>query len=209
MQLSSPRGPAHQRRIARALIAAALLAAPSIASAQAAAPTLPPELVSVRAGLEQYQDPIVAVRDGYLSTVVCVDFPQGSSEGTMQYAKGGMGVHFLNMGNVGPTLDPAKPQVLIYKPEGDTLRLVAAEWFMPADVAGATPPTIFGQQLQGPMEGHQPIMPAGFHHYDLHVWLWQSNPAGVFSPTNPTVSCPKTGYSFSGMPPKMVGDHAH
>ena len=40
-----------------------------------------------------------------------------------------------NMGNVGPKLDPAKPQVLIYEPTGDTLRLVAAEWFMPADLA--------------------------------------------------------------------------
>jgi len=209
MQLTILRRIAGGLRLPLLLAATAVLASPSVARAQAASATLSPELQSVRAGLEQYQDPIVAVRDGYLSTVVCVDFPQGSSEGTMQYVKGGMGVHFLNMGNIGPTLDPAKPQVLIYKPEGDKLRLVAAEWFMPADVAGATPPTIFGQQLQGPMEGHQPIMPAGFHHYDLHVWLWQSNPAGVFSPTNPTVSCPKTGYSYSGLPPKMVGDHAH
>ena len=40
------------------------------------------------------------------------------------------------------------------------------------------------------MEGHQPLMPAGMHHYDLHVWLWKTNADGVFSPTNPAVKCP-------------------
>jgi hypothetical protein len=28
----------------------------------------------VRAGLNKYQDPMVAVADGYLSTVACIDF---------------------------------------------------------------------------------------------------------------------------------------
>jgi hypothetical protein len=26
-------------------------------------------------------------------------------------------------------------------------------------------------------------------HYDLHVWLWQDNPAGMFALFNPTVTC--------------------
>jgi hypothetical protein len=26
-------------------------------------------------------------------------------------------------------------------------------------------------------------------HYDLHVWTHKANPAGVFSPFNPKVSC--------------------
>jgi hypothetical protein len=193
-----------------AAAAIALFAPPSMARAQGAATpaALPPELVAVRAGLEKYQDPIVAVHDGYLSTVACVEFPQGMSEGTMKYVPGGMGVHFLNLNFVGPTLDPAKPQVLIYEPDGDKLKLVAAEWFMPAAVAGATPPSIFGKPLEGPMEGHPPIMPPEFHHYDLHVWLWKSNPAGVYSSTNPAVKCPQGGYSHAGAAPKMVG-HEH
>ncbi len=37
------------------------------------------------------------------------------------------------------------------------------------------------------MEGHDPQMP---RHYDLHVWLWQANPAGIFAPFNPNVRCP-------------------
>ncbi|HWP36250.1 MAG TPA: hypothetical protein VNL18_01730, partial [Gemmatimonadales bacterium] len=158
--------------------------------------------------LDRYRDPIVAVHDGYLSTLGCIEYPTGSSEGTMKYPAGGMGVHFLNLSFISPTLDPAKPQVLIYEPDGDRLRLVAAEWFLPVQAAGGTPPAIFGKQLEGPMEGHKPVMPEGLHHYDLHVWLWKENSAGVFSPTNPAVRCPKGAYSFADAPPKMV-PHAH
>jgi hypothetical protein len=190
-----------------ALLVAALTLG-SVAQAQNGAAGLSPELQSVRTELEKYQDPIVAVADGFLSTLICVDFPTGHSEGTMSYVAGGMGVQFLNLGNIGPTLDPTKPQVLIYEPDGHKLRLVAAEWFVPAE-ASASPPTIFGKQLEGPMEGHHPLMPAGLHHYDLHVWLWKDNPAGIFSPTNPAVKCPKEGYSFAESAPKLVPHPAH
>lgn len=174
------------------------------ASAQRAVPGLPAELESVRTALDRYRDPIVAVHDGYLSTVACIAYSEGGTEGTMQYAPGGMGVHFLNLGFIGPVLDPAKPQVLIYEPVGDELRLVAAEWFVPAALAGDQRPTIFGQPLQGPMEGHKPLMPAEAYHYDLHVWLWKANPAGVFSPTNAAVTCPQGAYSFDESAPKEV-----
>ncbi|HJU74559.1 MAG TPA: hypothetical protein VJ717_12495 [Gemmatimonadaceae bacterium] len=182
-----------------------LIALPREAVAQSAA--LPSQLQSVRASLDKYNDPIVAIHDGYLSTVGCIDFPKGGSEGSMRYAAGGMGVHFFNPQYVGPTLDPAKPQVLIYEPIGDKLRLVAAEWFVPLELAKDTRPSIFGKELEGPMEGHQPLMPAGAHHYDLHVWLWKTNSEGVFSPTNPAIKCPKSGYSFSEAAPKMVHKH--
>jgi hypothetical protein len=192
-------------RGAAACVALTLAVVPRTAAAQAA--PLPSELQSVRALLDKYSDPIVAVHDGFLSTLGCVEYPKGGSEGAMRYAPGGMGVHFINMGNVGPTLDPAKPQVLIYEPVGDKLRLVAAEWFMPAQIAGTTRPSIFGKELEGPMEGHKPLMPAEVHHYDLHVWLWKTNPEGVFSPTNPAVKCPAAAYSFAEDAPKMVHKH--
>ena len=187
-----------------AALAVLLVASASQASGQA---SLTPELQRVKAQLDKYNDPIVAVHDGFLSTLGCVEYPKGGKEGEMNYVAGGMGVHFINMGNVGPTLDPAKPQVLIYEPVGDKLRLVAAEWFMPAQVAGSTRPSVFGKELQGPMEGHKPLMPAEVHHYDLHVWLWKPNPAGVYSPTNPAVKCPKAAYSFAEDAPKMVHTH--
>jgi len=167
------------------------------------AAALSPELQQARAGLEKYQDPVVAVHDGYFSTVACVEYKKGEA-GHMQYQPGGMGVHFLNLQLLGPKLDPAKPQVLIYEPVGDKLVLAAAEWFMPTDIAAGTRPAIFGQELQGPMEGHEPLQPKGLHHYDLHVWLWKDNPAGIFSPTNPAVKCPKGSYSFTETAPKLV-----
>lgn len=167
-------------------------------------PQLPPDLAAVRAALDKYKDPVLAVHDGYFSTLGCIAYSQGmTGHGEMAYKAGGMGVHFLNMANVGPTLDPAKPQVLIYEPVGDKLRLAAAEWFMPLQISKEAP-SIFGQALQGPMAGHEPLLPAAMHHWDLHVWLWKANPNGLFSPTNSSVKCPKTGYSFEEKPPEMV-----
>jgi hypothetical protein len=168
---------------------------------QAGAAKLSAPLAGARASLDKYRDPLVAVRDGYLSSVSCIDFPKGAADGPVTYKPGAMGVHFINMSNVGPKLDPAKPQVLIYKPAGDKLQLVAAEWFMPAALvkAGTPRPRIFDQDMQGPMPGHEPIMPASLQHYDLHVWLWEENPSGVFEPTNANVKCPANGYShFEG-----------
>ena len=115
----------------------------------------------------------------------------------MKYVPGGMGVHFLNGQLLGPNLDPAKPQVLIYEPVNGKLKLAAAEWFMPEQVAGGKAPAIFGQTLYGPMDGHQPIMPKELRHYDLHVWLWKTNPKGVFTSTNAAVKCPPSDpYTF-------------
>ncbi|MBA3343447.1 MAG: hypothetical protein H0T48_16650 [Gemmatimonadaceae bacterium] len=149
------------------------------------------DLQSARTALEKYRDPFAAVRDGYFSTLACVDFPEGAVDGPVEYPPGAMGVHFLNPGNIGPTLDPAKPQVLIYEPVKGKLSLVAAEWFVPVAAAGSAIPEIFGQKLAGPMDGHEPIMPATLRHYDLHVWLWKDNPRGVFTSTNARVKCPK------------------
>ena len=167
------------------------------AGAPASSAKLTPELMSARDALAKYADPLVAVRDGYFSTIACVDFPHGAKDGPVDYPPGAMGVHFLNTANIGPTLDPAKPQVLIYEPVGGKLKLVAAEWFMPAQVVGDKPaPSIFGQTLAGPMDGHEPIMPAALRHYDLHVWFWKDNPRGIFSSTNSAVKCdPKAPYT--------------
>ena len=108
----------------------AMVVAASAANAQVqqtGQPTLPANLTATRAALEKYQDPIAAVREGYFSTLGCVDYPKGGGgQGEMAYKPGGMGVHFLNPALIGPKLDSLKPQVLIYEPVGSHLRLVAA-----------------------------------------------------------------------------------
>ncbi|MDH5591013.1 MAG: hypothetical protein OEZ65_14425 [Gemmatimonadota bacterium] len=169
----------------------------------AALPDLPPELEEVRTALERFQDPFAALREGYLSTVGCLEFPGGGMDGEMAYKPGAMGVHFLNPAYIGPVLDPLKPQVLLYEWVGDELRLNGAEWFAPVAVS-PTAPTIFGRTLDGPMEGHEPILPVELHHWDLHVWLWNDNPNGLFHPTNSNVSCPPGPYTIEDHPPTMV-----
>lgn len=176
----------------------------SAPQAHAQAPTLSPELEKVRAALEKYQDPVMAVHDGYYSTLGCTEFVPGGPD-RVQYGKpGGMGVHFLNTHLIGPVPDPMRPPVLLYEPAGDKIRLVAAEWFVPLATGVKERPKLFDQSFYGPMEGHHPLMPRELHHYDLHVWLFKTNPAGMYNPTNPSVKCPKTGYSIKDQPPKLV-----
>jgi hypothetical protein len=181
-----------------------LSAQPLLSQAGSTSSSPSPTLEEVRAALDKYQDPILAIHDGYFSTVACVQFPAAGGAGQVQYKAGGMGVHFLNVGLIGPTLDPLRPQVLLYEQDGDKLRLTGAEWFVPLSAAATARPRLFGQPFDGPMEGHHPLMPEMLHHYDLHAWLWKKNPAGMFSPTNPTIKCPKAGYSLSEQAPKLV-----
>ncbi len=199
---------ARSRGFARgiALLAGLCGALALTASAQAGGPELSPELARVRAALERYQDPFVAVRDGYLSTVGCVHYPKAGGPGRIPYPAGAMGIHFLNLQLVGPVPDPMRPPILLYEPVDGTLRLVAAEWFIPLATGIKERPTIFGQPFQGPMPGHEPLLPKALHHYDLHVWLWKANPAGLFAPTNPDVRC--AGLAIAEEAPGTV-PHSH
>jgi hypothetical protein len=73
------------------------------------------------------------------------------------------------------------------------VKLVRVEyWKRDADqnlaIAGDRP-SLFGQPFDGPVLGHGApgVMPI---HYDLHVWVAEENPSGVFAMFNPEVSCP-------------------
>ena len=128
----------------------------------------------VRNATAKYHDVNVAIADGYLPNPHCVAGPEG-----------GMGYHYFNP-QLGGDLetDPLTPELLIYAPSGNGLKLVAVEYFQ-ANV-GQARPTIMGQRFDGPMAGHEPGMP---EHYDLHFWIWQPNPDGVFADWNPSVRC--------------------
>ena len=162
-----------------------------------------PELQRVRQALDKYRDPIRAVHDGYFSTVGCVEYPRPGAPGQVPYPAGGMGVHFFNVSLMGK-LDPLQPQVLVYEPSGGKLRLVAAEYFVPLSPDLKERPQLFGRPFDGPMAGHHPLMPHDLSHYDLHVWLWKKNPAGLFAPTNPAVKCPDSPYTFKEIAPAIV-----
>jgi hypothetical protein len=137
------------------------------------------DLAGMRRDLARYGDVGVALMAGYVPVSGCEVSPAG-----------GMGIHYLNPALVNST-DTAAPAVLLYEPTaaGD-LRLIGAEWFaVDADQDLGTDddrPSLLGRPFDGPMLGHSPDMPV---HYDLHVWLYEANPDGVFAPWNPRVDC--------------------
>jgi hypothetical protein len=169
------------------------------ASAEEFSPEVNTQLDATRAALEPFKDPVFAVRSGYFSTLGCV-----------YYAAGGMGVHFVNPALFGPEVDPTKPQILVYEPDGEgKLQLVAAEWLVPLATGVKERPQLFGRPFDGPMEGHEPLLPRDLHHYDLHAWLWKDNPEGMFNAVNPDVTCEgKHPYALFEEPPKGV-THTH
>lgn len=149
-------------------------------------------LAEVRRATAKYQDVNVALADGYEPDPVCAASPMGA-----------MGVHYVNPALLQQPFDTKRPQILLYEPTADGMKLVGVEWMMPVFVNGAPwfqpetipppppynpAPTLFGHTFDGPMPGHNPSMP---WHYDLHVWLWKRNPTGMFSSWNPAVHCPQ------------------
>jgi hypothetical protein len=142
---------------------------------------LTPELREVRAAVARFHSVDEALAAGYVPGSPCEESPAGA-----------MGLHYIKPALFGPGLDPLNPEVLLYIPGADgSLKLVGVEYFQAdadQDVAtDADRPYLFGQGFDGPMSGHNPQMPI---HYDLHVWVAEANPAGVFAQWNPSVSCP-------------------
>ncbi|HSJ91287.1 MAG TPA: hypothetical protein VK917_04420 [Ilumatobacter sp.] len=142
-----------------------------------------PQRTVIRDATRQFRDVDAAIAAGYLPTEECAALPDGSA---------GMGYHYVN-----PTLaadafiDPTMPEILVYvEDEQGSLELGAVEYFAAdadQDLSTADDrPTLMGHPFDGPMAGHEPGMPV---HYDLHVWLYERNPAGELSAWNPDVSC--------------------
>ena len=194
-----------QNRV-RAALAAACVVGGFVAGAPARADdTVDAQIAALRQSLAKYNDVYTAVRDGYFSTVGCVHYSGEAIEGHMAYAKGAMGVHFFNPSFIGPTPDPEHPPILLYEPQGDAMHLVGAEWFVPLAIANERP-TLFGHAFQGPMEGHEPLLPREVAHYDLHVWLFRDNPLGMFEATNPAVVCEGQPFALLEEPTKIVAE---
>ena len=119
-----------------------------------------------------------------------------------------MGYHFINGSLLDATVDPLKPEALVYAPDRHgKLHLVALEY---VDVPG----TLDGRPRIGDADAVRP---------DVHVdrraepvsdpgvllaplWLWQDNPSGLFAPFNPAVSCdPGSGHHGKGGDASQAG----
>lgn len=139
------------------------------------------DVAAVRAATAKYHDEGRAVADGYLRTDDCVSLS----------GLGVMGFHYVNPALMDEPLDVRKPAVLIYQPSPNGERkLVAVEYLaVDRDQDVATDddrPALFGVDFDGPMPGHGEGMPV---HYDLHAWIWQHNPEGMFAQFDPAGRC--------------------
>lgn len=140
----------------------------------------------VRLVTERYHDLSAALADGYVPFYVCTEEP----------GIGTMGQHFVNPSLVGdPAVDPLHPEVLVYVPtRSGSYRLVAVEYVTLAsawhDAFGSTTPAVLGQTMEFTAAGNRYGLP---DFYELHAWIWQGNPLGLYSDWNPDVSCLGTG----------------
>ena len=165
-----------------AAIAIVLLATPSPANAGAA------DLSTARTATAGFHQVDAANAAGYgilvrdVAGLTCIDSP----------GVGVMGIHYANGLALGDAvLDPAKPEALVYQPlPNGKLRLVAAEyivfqgaWLEAGNTSG---PTLFGQPLKLIPMGNRYGLPP---FYEIHAWIWQHNPSGMFKDWNPSGSC--------------------
>jgi hypothetical protein len=144
---------------------------------------------AVRAATARFHSTAQADRAGYGPFPVGAPLHECISNLT---GPGAMGFHWVNGAYIDGEVDPLHPEVLVYAPDADgELRLVALEYVVfQADWYRAHPadsmPELFGQMFMATPEPNRYQIPAFFA---LHVWLYQSNPSGIFANFNPTVSC--------------------
>ena len=173
----------------------------------------------VRAATAPYLNINAAIKAGwFIRATPCVSGPD----------TGAMGVHLMNPayldqsiallpGDPNNSLDPTKPQILIYEPQANgAFRLVGVEYAIdvsfwkslghdptltatdvPAvgstystSLNGTVSPT-GATAIKGQLMNYQPA-PNRFglsESYYLHIWAWQDNPKGSFADWNTNVTC--------------------
>ena len=169
----------------RMILAAAVIAALSAAAAPVAAGES--SLAGLRNATAPFHDIAKAQAAGYtvevadLAGITCIADPGGA---------GTMGIHFLNLSLLDDAINATTPELVIYAPGPDgELQLVAVEYLVLKaawDASHASPPALFGETFHLVQAGNRYGLPA---FYELHAWVWQPNPSGMFYEWNPRISC--------------------
>ncbi len=135
-------------------------------------------LSKLRDNTAKYHRIEVAEGDGYELGSECVSVP----------GLGGMGHHFVDFPAIFEGYDPTKPQALLYEPtKNGRMRLVAVEFVIDKalwDEDHDQPPFFGSREFD-----FDDAVALPFPNYQLHVWIWKHNPAGIFTQFNPNVSC--------------------
>lgn len=148
-------------------------------------------VAALRGATAKYHRIEEAMDAGYVPGTPCVSSPAG-----------GMGYHYIRpenpdfdpMNEDGPPpfdglFDPTMPEALLYEMDKNgQMKLVGVEFVIVADewdLENEMTP-YFGEEEF--FEAFPPE-PLPFRNYQLHVWAWKHNPAGIFVPFNPNVKC--------------------
>jgi hypothetical protein len=175
----------------------AVVAQASLSSSSKLPKQVRKQLSLAKAATARYRSVERALADGYRAPPPTPTEPAGHCASSPPEPRppgvpsGGMGIHYEHPALMADNrLDIRKPEILNYELVNGKLRLVALEYFKnDADQNLATSfdrPRLFRRRFDGPMPGHHPRMGV---HYDLHVWVWKSNPNGIFATWNPRVTC--------------------
>jgi hypothetical protein len=153
-------------------------------------------LAAARAATDKYHDVSVAGADGYAPATECIEVP----------SLGAMGIHYINFGLLDGSFNSTTPEILLYVPAGNGLRLVAVEYIVAGPVPGDLPGdddvwefheaschyTDGSEESCASPANADPGKVLALWHPDLwalHVWLWQANPNGIFEDFNPKARC--------------------
>lgn len=135
---------------------------------------VPPAVQELRASLAPYSSLALAKTAGY-STAITDCMSNGD--------EGAMGVHLGNSSYIDGTVDPLRPEALIYEPgTNGQMSLVGVEFIVPFSALAKTSPApvLFGQTF---------AVNDVFGVWALHVWTHRLNPKGTFAAWNPRVHC--------------------
>jgi len=149
--------------------------------------------------LEPYKSVAYARSHGYVQGSGCEAHP----------TLGTMGFHYVNprllgltapvngrVNGTGTYTGVEPPAVLLYLPDGQGgLKLVGIELLVFAEAWNATnknPPSYRGREYNymadnpaTPQDEAHGFMP----HYDMHIWLFEHNPSGLYAQWNPAINC--------------------
>jgi hypothetical protein len=146
------------------------------------------QLATAKQATAKYKNIAAAKRDGYFQVTQFIP---------------GLGLHMYKLGVPTGTFNPATPQVLLYQPVGNKMVLVGVSYLFvhvnetpPAGFAGGSDVWHYHRDLcfvSGTVTITQSAAdcPGVFQkttNWMLHVWIWKTNPDGVFTEVNPRIT---------------------
>jgi hypothetical protein len=119
------------------------------------------QLAAARNATARYHDVELAIADGYVPASPNVP---------------GEGFHYVNPSLIDCNFELERPEVLLYVPSGNGLRLVGVEYSVPIVCSPNAPPEGFAGDAD-----EWEFMAEGRPIWARVAWLWLGNPNGIFA----------------------------